>query len=342
MGACQSSSGAQAISSSATNKSNLSSVKNTIKNHSNESSVTASLNQKVTINNMADSNDPLFNLKCQKYNFLGMKSGGLHRMYGATYDVNQNMNVKIVQINQDITEQSEQIYNEVSGKIQNDLTAALSTSQGQRAARDAVNDARDETVQEINDYLKSVADQTFEQDQTIEITQKTPFRFQGECGENKNPQINQNIIIDVVAENIVNMVTSGIQKKLLRQENKGKLEYDSTGGDMACEEQIGMGVIACLACLLCIFTIYYLTSEVTDTGTSIAKDVSNRGMSIVEKASDAGIDKLKGFNASELSSLLGEGDKTKLLEGLEVLEGLGEMDRSGVLKILKSQLSKQS
>ena len=61
-------------------------------------------------------------------------------MYGATYDVNQNMNVKIVQINQDITEQSEQIYNEVSGRIQNDLTAALSTSQGQRAARDAVND----------------------------------------------------------------------------------------------------------------------------------------------------------------------------------------------------------
>ena len=25
---------------------------------------------------MADSNDPLFKLKCQKYNFLGMKSGG--------------------------------------------------------------------------------------------------------------------------------------------------------------------------------------------------------------------------------------------------------------------------
>ena len=73
MGACQSSSGAQAISSSATNESNLSSVKNTIKNHSNESSVTRSLNQKVTINNMADSNDPLFKLKCQKYNFLGMK-----------------------------------------------------------------------------------------------------------------------------------------------------------------------------------------------------------------------------------------------------------------------------
>ena len=93
-------------------------------------------------------------------------------------------------------------------------------------------------------------------------------------------------MIDVVAENIVNMVTSGIQKKLLRQENKGKLEYDSTGGDMACEEQIGIGVICCLACLLCIYTIYYVTREVTDTGTSIAKDVSNRGMGIVEKASD--------------------------------------------------------
>jgi hypothetical protein len=264
MGACQSSSGAQAISSSATNESNLSSVKHTIKNHSNESSVTASLNQSVKIENMADSSDPLYKLKCQKYNFLGMKSGGPQYIYGATYDVNQTGNIKIVQINQDITRESEQIYNEVSGRIQNDLTAALSTSQGQRAARDAVNDARNETVQEINDYLKHVADQTFEQDQTIEINQKTPFRFQGECGENKNPQINQNIIIEVVAKNVVSMVTSGIQKKLLMQENTGKLEYDSTGGDMACEEQIGMGVIACLACLLCIFTIYYLTSSVVD------------------------------------------------------------------------------
>lgn len=264
MGACQSSSGAQAISSSATNDSNLSSVKKTIKNHSNESSVSATLNQSVKIENMADSNDPLFKLKCQKYNFLGMKSGGPQYIYGATYDVNQTGNIKIIQINQDITHQSEQIYNEVSGKIQNDLTAALSTSQGQRAARDAVNDARNGTVQEINDYLKSVADQTFEQNQTVEINQKTPFRFQGECGENKNPQINQNIIIDVVAKNVVSMVTSGIQKKLLRQENTGKLEYDSTGGDMACEEQIGMGVIACLACLLCIYTIYYLTSSFVD------------------------------------------------------------------------------
>ena len=266
MGACQSSDATgQSVSSDATNDSNLSSVKNTIRNHSSESSITGVMTQDVIINNTAESNDPLMNLKCQRYNFLGLKQGGPVRMYGATPNVTQNMNVKVVQLNKDISDQSESIYNEVSGKIQSNLTAKLGTSAGQQAARKAVNDARDETVANMESYLTEVANKELTQGQRIEINQKTPFRFQGECGENKNPEINQNIMVDVVAENIVNMITSGIQKKLSRQENVGKLDYDSTGGDTACQEEIGIGVICCLAFLLCIYTIYYLTSSVVDS-----------------------------------------------------------------------------
>jgi hypothetical protein len=265
MGACQSSGASgQSVSSNATNDSNLRSVQSTIKNHSTESNITGVMTQDVIINNTAESNDPLMDLKCQRYNFLGLKQGEPVRMYGAGYDITQIMEVKVVQINKDISEQSENIYNEVSGKIQSDLTANLGSSSGQHAARDAVNDARDETVAKIESYLTDVANKELTQGQKIEINQKTPFRFQGECGEFKNPEINQNIMVDIVAENIVNMVTSDIQKKLLRQENVGKLDYDSTGGDTACQEEIGMGVLCCLACLLCIYTIYYLTSSVVD------------------------------------------------------------------------------
>ena len=42
-------------------------------------------------------------------------------MYGAAYTVVQNTDVKVVQINKDISDQSESIYNEVSGKIQSNF-----------------------------------------------------------------------------------------------------------------------------------------------------------------------------------------------------------------------------
>jgi len=271
MGGCQSTTATgQSVSSDTTNETNLSSVKNTINDHSSESNITGVMNQNVVINNTADGNDPLMHLKCQPYNFLGLKSGGPRFMYGASYSVNQTMDVKVVQLNKDISSQSMNIYNEVSGKIQSDLTANLSKSEGHNAAKKAVNDARDETVGNIESYLNDIANKELTQGQTIEINSTTPFRYQGKCGENKNPEINQDIMVDVVAENIVNMITSDIQRKLSSQENKGKLEYDSTGGDMACEEQIGIGVIACLALLLCVYTIYYLTSSVVDDPTKAA------------------------------------------------------------------------
>jgi hypothetical protein len=266
MGACQSSDATgQSVSSDATNDSNLSSVKNTIRNHSSESSITGVMTQDVIINNTAESNDPLMNLKCQRYNFLGLKQGGPVRMYGAAYTVVQNTDVKVVQINKDISDQSESIYNEVSGKIQSNLTANLGSSTGQAAARKAVNDTRDETIGKIESYLTDVANKDLTQGQRIEINSTIPFRFQGKCGEFKNPEIKQTIMVDVHAEHIVNMVTSDIQKKLSSQENTGKLDYDSTGGDTACQEEIGIGVICCLAFLLCIYTIYYLTSSVVDS-----------------------------------------------------------------------------
>jgi hypothetical protein len=272
MGTCQSSGATgQSVSSNATNDSNLRSVKSTIKNHLTESNITGVMTQDVIINNTASGPQPLMDLKCQRYNFLGLKQGEPVNMYGAAYRVVQNQEVKVVQINKDISEQSENIYNEVSGKIQSDLTANLGSPSGQHAARDAVNDARDETVAKIESYLTDVANKDLTQGQRIEINSTIPFRFQGECGEFKNPEINQTIMVDVHAEHIVNMVTSDIQKKLSRQENVGKLDYDSTGGDTACQEEIGMGVLCCLACLLCIYTIYYFTKEVTDTATSVVK-----------------------------------------------------------------------
>jgi len=272
MGACQSSGATgQSVSSNATNDSNLRSVKSTIKNHSTESNITGVMTQDVIINNTGDGSSPLMDLKCQPYNFLGLKQGEPVRMYGAAYKVVQNQEVKVRQINKNISEQSENIYNEVSGKIQSNLTANLGSSAGQAAARKAVNDTRDETVGKIESYLTDVANKDLTQGQRIEINSTIPLRYQGECGELKKPEINQNIMVDFHAEHIVNMVTSDIQKKLLRQENVGKLDYDSTGGDTACQEEIGMGVLCCLACLLCIYTIYYFTKEVTDTATAVVK-----------------------------------------------------------------------
>ena len=348
MGACQSSDASgQSVSSNATNDSNLSSVKNTIRNHSSESNITGVMTQDVIINNTASGPQPLMDLKCQRYNFLGLKQGGPVRMYGAAYTVVQKTDVKVVQINKEISDQSENIYNEVSGKIQSNLTANLGSPAGQAVARDAVNDARDETVAKIESYLTDVANKDLTQGQRIEINSTIPFRFQGECGEFKNPEINQTIMVDVHAEHIVNMITSDIQKKLSIQENTGKLDYDSTGGDTACQEEIGMGVLCCLAFLLCIYTIYYFTKETTDTVTAVAKDVSKAGIGIAENVSNAGIKKFEGMDVEGLTKLAGKGNATALLEKLgnsgmnaSDMKGLGDMDANQMKQLLMSMKKK--
>jgi len=310
MGVCQSSDATgQSVSSNATNDSNLSSVTNKIMNHSSESNITGVMTQDVIINNTADTNDPLLKLKCQRYNFLGLKVGEPVRMYGAEYTVDQHMEVKVRQIHKDISDQSESIYNEVSGKIQSNLTANLGSPAGQQAARKAVNDTRDETVGKIESYLTDVANKDLTQGQRIEINSTIPLRFQGTCGEFKNPEINQTITVDVHAEHIVNMVTSDIQKKLVSQENTGKLDYDSTGGDTACQEEIGIGVICCLAFLLCIYTIYYFTKETTDTVTSIVKKDPAAFLSQLKAnpgTAMPSLDELSQMNLKKVTGLIAE------------------------------------
>ena len=340
MGACQSSGATgQSVSNNTTNESNLSSVKDTIMNHSSESNITGVMTQEVSITNTGDGSSPLMDLQCQPYNFLGLKQGGPVNMYGAVYTVVQNQDVKVRQIHKDISDQSESIYNEVSGKIQSNLTANLGTSGGQ-VARDAVNDARDETIDKIESYLTDVADKELTQGQRIEINSTIPFRFQGKCGEFKNPEINQTIMVDVHAEHIVNMITSDIQKKLSSQENAGKLDYDSTGGDTACQEEIGMGVLCCLAFLLCIYTIYYFTKETTDTATAVVKDISKAGIGIAENVSSAGIKKIEGMDVEGLTKLLGEGKLGNSGINTSDMEGLGKMNNSQIKELLMSMKKK--
>jgi hypothetical protein len=285
MGACQSVNGGASqgdiLSNSDSNTTNLDSVKKVINDHSNSSSVNTTTVQEVSVIPSPDFDDSLAKLKCNRYNFLGMWVGE-SRPYGASYGVSQNTDIKIVTLQKEIADRKTDIYNSVSSKIAKDLKAKLSTPSGRNTVDDAINSTRDSTSEKIESYLTQEAEKTLDQTQKVEIVYNRPLRYTGECGcTDCNPQIKQNIVIDVVAQNIVNMITSDIQKKLSTQESKNKLDFDSTGGDMACEEQIGIGVIACLACLLCVYMIYYLTTTISE-GPSKADKLMETGTKLYE------------------------------------------------------------
>ena len=280
MGAFQSASGGEVLTSSDSNTSNVNNVKNTIQHNSNSSTANSKTFQEVRIIPADDFDSSLSMLTCNRYNFLGMKVGE-SRPYGASYNIYQGGKIDMVTINKDITNQKTNIYNQVSSKIAKDLKAKLSTPEGRNTVDDAVNSARDDTTNKIETYLTEHADKTLDQTQRIELVQKIPLRFQGECGcKDCSPEIRQDIVIDVVANNIVNMITSDIQKKLSTQESKNKLDIDTTGGDMACEEYIGIGVIACLACLLCVYMAYYLTTTISE-GPSKAEKLMETGTTLM-------------------------------------------------------------
>ena len=255
MGGCQSGHSGDILSNSSSNKSNMDSVRNIINQHSNTSTAKISTNQVVSIKQDDDYDDSLIKMKCYDYNFLGMKMGE-YQPYGAEYNITQTSGLKLVQINSDISKEVDNIYNKVVGKLQSDLNASIGSSQGKNAARDAINDASAQTKRNLTSYLNQIANKTIDQQQKIEIIAKRPFRFDGNCGDFKNPEIKQELMIDVVAQNIISIIVSDIEKKLVSQENSGKIEYDSTGGDLSCELQMAMGVICCIICLLIAWVLY--------------------------------------------------------------------------------------
>jgi len=145
--------------------------------------------------------------------------------------------------------------------------------------KDAINDTEAQTKKDITDYLNQIADKTIDQSQKIEIILKRPARRQGNCGDFKPTVFKQDIMIDVVAQNIVNIIVSDIQKKLIEQGNSGELKSDSTGGDLACEETIGIGVICCLICLGVLYMIYrYMYGSGSDSSSDSSSDIKEMMM----------------------------------------------------------------
>jgi len=278
MGGCQSStSGGNILSNNATNKTNTDNVKNIIRRNKNESTAFVVTDQEVSIIEADDYDDSLSTLKCHDYNFLGMKMGEYYP-YGASYNITQTSGLKMVQLNKFDSQEVDNIYTKVTSKLKSDLDASLGSSGG-KVVKDAINDASAQTKSDITSYLNQIADKTIDQSQKIEIIQKRPFRYQGECGENKPLEINQNIVIDVVAQNIVNIIVSDIQKKLVEQGNSGELKSDSTGGDLACEETIGIGVICCLICLGVLYMIYrYMYGSGSDSSSDSSSDIKEMMM----------------------------------------------------------------
>lgn len=326
MGACQSSSSLQdTLSSKQSNEDNERSVQNTLKNHSNHSTAKSHVVQEVSVtpDEKYNPNDPLLTLKCTRYNFLGMAVGH-YRPYGATYNISQNQNVHMVTLNEDISSRKDDIFNQVSSKISHDLKAKMSNTAHKKTIDDAINSTKDETTGKIESYLKSVANKKFDQEQKVEVKYASPLRFTGECGDRTDPKIDQNVIIDVIAKNIVNMITSDIQKKITSQEYKGKLDIDTTGGDMACEEQIGIGVIGCLACLLCVYILYYLASNPGKLASAASAVAS------VSEAKTGLANAKTGLKQAQISDKLlkkgaTQGDIQKLIGSIGIPESTGKV-----------------
>ena len=253
------------LSNKTTNDNLISDVKDILKDHSNLSDVQTTVNQSVTIRNTnSDPRNPLYSMTCQNYWPWGLKKGLPNPIYGCGYEVKQNADIKIVTLNQDVSDRSEEIYNQISSSIQKDFDAELSGDEGGRKLmNDTLSSAKDDAVQNISDYLNNEATKEINENQSITIEYDGKLLCPGDCGDNTPYKIDQEVMVEVVATNIINIVKKEIKRKMVENGVESKLEFDSNVDKDNTEALSCMGyyVGAVIIILFCLFIIYKLLTS---------------------------------------------------------------------------------
>jgi len=277
MGACQSSGNVSDIlSNSKSNDDSVRRVTDMVTQHSSTNDVDVNVHQNVNIEYLGDRGQDLIGLKCTKY-FLGFNLGQ-YDSYGASYDISQTFVSKITTLNKDISNQSIDIFNKVSSKIKSDLHAKLGSTKDQKTINNAVNSTKDDSINKIREHLENELTKDVNENQGVNIVAHTPIRFAGECGDKLQPKITQNAYVTILANDLVNIVRSNIQKNITDSDLQSKLDIDSTSGDTTCQEELFIGIIACIICLGFFYFLYTQYSK--KGGKKASNNTANIGSSM--------------------------------------------------------------
>jgi len=253
MGACSSSGGGGSGGISAMNEAELSTLEAKITQklmkHSNKSSKKAFSRQNISVKEKrVGPVDPFYykEVSVSKGPFGIWGKSSNCPLFGCAYDIDQTSNVTITSFNSNVTEEDENILNDIESKMKQKAEVSLEGNpSGLDAANRAINASRDIAREKIREILDNISKTVVGTEQNLVIEYASPPRCKNPCGidgPTEGPKLNQNAQIQIHSADIVNHTTKIYEQNL----QKHGLDVDQsikTSND-AC-------ILQMIACIIC-------------------------------------------------------------------------------------------
>ena len=212
------------------------SIKSTIEKHTNVENTFIRSGQSIIVRQTGDFNEnaKMYNRPIKK-KFLGLveyKDCGYQ--YGCAYSINQTADVNIASFNESITNESEQIYNDIKTSLEKSTDMELSGGNKGLAAIAAEMDRSKEDIQKnLEKVLNTLKTNQIEEDQEMVVEYRTPAKCEDPCGDDTNnprgpgprgPLLEQNAQIDIISDQLVTSTLETISERLSEKDLKAATE----------------------------------------------------------------------------------------------------------------------
>lgn len=228
------------------------SVKSTLEKHTNVENTFIKSGQSIVLKQVGEFNEnaKMYNRPMKK-SFLGIfeyKDCGYQ--YGCAYSIKQDAEVNIASFNESITNESEQIYNDIKSSLEKSTDMNLSGgNKGLTAIAAEMDKSKEDIQKNLEKVLETLKTNEIKEDQQIYIEYRTPAKCEDPCGddtENKRgpgprgPILEQSAQIDIVSDQLVTATLETISERISDKQLKASTEIS----DFSPECMIRMLMIA--------------------------------------------------------------------------------------------------
>ena len=183
-------------------------------------------------------------------------------VFGCNYDITQTSNFNIISFNQNVVEETENIWRDISTDLKQQASTQLSSS-AVNAANRAIDSAMDLVKENIRTKLTNLSQTVHDGDQKILIEYETPPRCKDPCGlteeGTEGPKLNQFANVQIHSADILNSSLKIIETKLA--EHKVDVTQDISDENDACILQLIISGVVCFVCLLIVWKLVKMMTQ---------------------------------------------------------------------------------
>jgi hypothetical protein len=206
-------------------------------------------------------NDPFFrkSINIQKGPFGMIEKCGPIDLYFCNYDITQRLSLNVRQFNENISEESEHITEEIINHMKKEAEITYSDDPGKLdVTMKAIDETRERVFENVNENISNINNQFTVTGQNLEIEIRDPIRCKLSCNP-ESPEITQDAQVEIISSQIITSSIKIIEEELKNRKLEVSDKLDTT--NKACILMLSIILCSCFICLIIVWTIISMASK---------------------------------------------------------------------------------